>query len=423
MIRALRAFRHRSFRLFMFGQGVSQIGTWLQLVATSWLVFELSHSAFLLGLASFALQIPFLVLSPVAAVWIDRLPKRKVLFATQTVNLLQASTMFTLVALGHIQVWHLVVGNLARGLTNSFDNPTRQSFLIEMVEGKEDLPNAIAMQSTIMNGARFIGPMIGGAVIAAFGVTWGFGLNAVANLAVLAAIVTIRVKPRLPDRADEAWISQFTAGFRWALGFLPTRAALCLLALLSFASQPYQSLMPYFAKAVYHGDSHTLGMLLSAAGLGAVSGMVYLAARPSVRGLFSLLPWAAGTAGAGLIAFAYCTSLVVAMPLVYVIGAGTMLSAASTNTILQSIVEDRLRARVAAIYIMSFLGMSPLGALAAGWLALYIGPPATLGIGGGFVVAGAIVYWRNLPAIRQAIRPVYERLGIVPRPEASSPPG
>src|SRR6185369_3268524 len=172
MIPALRAFRHRSFRLFMFGQGVSQIGTWLQLIATSWLVYKLSGSAFLLGLATFALQIPFLVLAPVAAVWIDKLPKRKVLFCTQSVALLQSTTMFVLVASGHIEAWHLVAGNFVLGLVNSFDGPSRQSFLIEMVEGKEDLPNAIAMQSTIMNGARFVGPMIGGTVIAAFGETW-----------------------------------------------------------------------------------------------------------------------------------------------------------------------------------------------------------------------------------------------------------
>jgi MFS family permease len=180
--------------------------------------------------------------------------------------------------------------------------------------------------------------------------------------------------------------------------------------------------MPYFAKTVFNGGSHTLGLLLSAAGFGAVSGMIYLASRPSVRGLFTLLPWSAATAGAGLIAFSFCTELLVAMPLVYLIGAGTMLSAASTNTILQSIVEDRLRARVAAIYIMSFLGMSPLGSLAAGWLAQYIGPPATLGIGGGVVLVGAFVYWRKLPAIRKAIRPVYENLGIVARPDEQAPP-
>ncbi len=416
MIPSLRAFRHRSFRLFIVGQGVSQIGTWLQLIATSWLIYKLSNSAFLLGLATFALQIPFLVLSPVAAVWIDRLSKRKVLICTQSIALLQSSTMFLLVASGHIQAWHLVAGNLVLGLVNSFDNPSRQSFLIEMVQGKEDLPNAIAWNSTIMNAARFVGPMIGGIVIAAFGETWGFGLNAVSYLAVLGALVAIKVVPRIPERANEAWITQFTAGFRWALGFLPTRCALMLLALGSLVTQPYQSLMPYFAKAVYHGDSHTLGLLLSAAGFGAVSGMVYLASRPTVRGLFTLLPVAVGVAGAALVAFSFCTNLWLALPLVYLIGAGIMLTAASTNTILQSIVEDHLRARVAAIYIMSFLGMSPIGALAAGWLSQYVGPPGTLGIGGGLAIVGALLYARQLPAIRAHIRPVYEKLGIPVRP-------
>ncbi len=423
MIPALRAFRHRSFRVFMFGQGVSQIGTWLQLIATSWLIYKLSNSAFLLGLATFALQIPFLVLSPVAAVWIDKLPKRKVLICTQSVALLQSSTMFVLVASGHIEAWHLIAGNLVLGLVNSFDNPSRQSFLIEMVEGKEDLPNAIALNSTIMNGARFVGPMIGGTVIAAFGETWGFGLNAVSYLAVLGALIAVRVTPRVPERGNEAWLTQFTAGFRWALGFLPTRCAVLLLALASFATQPYQSLMPYFVKTVYLGGSHTLGLLLSSAGFGAVSGMVYLATRPTVRGLFTLLPVAVGVAGTALIAFSFCTSVWLAIPLVYLIGAGIMLTAASTNTILQSIVEDRLRARVAAIYIMSFLGMSPIGALAAGWLSQYVGPPSTLGIGGGLALAGAALYARQLPAIRREIRPVYEKLGILARPDGSSPPG
>jgi MFS family permease len=422
MIHALRAFRHRSFRLFMFGQGISQIGTWLQLIATSWLVYKLSNSAFLLGLAAFALQIPFLVLSPVAAVWIDRLPKRKVLFCTQSVALLQSTTMFLLVASGHIEAWHLVAGNLVLGIVNSFDGPGRQSFLIEMVEGKEDLPNAIAMQSTIMNGARFIGPMIGGTVIAALGETWGFGLNAVSYLAVLFALAAVRVKPRNHEPAGEAWLTQFTAGFRWALGFLPTRCALLLLALTSFATQPYQSLMPYFVKTVYLGDSNTFGVLLSAAGFGAVSGMVYLAQRPTVRGLFTLLPVAVGVAGAALIAFSFCTELWLAFPLVYLIGAGIMLTAASTNTILQSIVEDRLRARVAAIYIMSFLGLSPIGALVAGWLSQFVGPPATLAIGGALAMGGALLYAKQLPAIRSAIRPVYERLGILTRPGTNTPP-
>ena len=421
MIDALRAFRHRSFRLFMFGQGVSQIGTWLQLIATSWLVYKLSNSAFLLGLATFALQIPFLVLSPVAAVWIDKLPKRKVLFCTQSVALLQSTTMFVLVASGHIEAWHLVAGNLVLGLVNSFDGPSRQSFLIEMVEGREDLPNAIALNSSVMNGARFVGPMIGGTVIALLGETWGFGLNAVSYLAVLSALAIMRVKPRTPERREEAWLTQFTAGFRWALGFLPTRSALLLLALTSFATQPSQSLMPYFAKAVYGGDSRTLGILLSAAGFGAVSGMVYLAMRPSVRGLLTLIPVASALAGASLLAFSFSTSMWAALPLIYLSGMGMMLVVASTNTILQTIVEDRLRARVAAIYIMCFLGVSPLGALAAGWLSQYIGPPAVLGLGGGLALAGAVLYARQLPAIRREIRPVYEKLGILARPDGHSP--
>ena len=421
MIHSLRAFRHRSFRLFMFGQGVSQIGTWLQLIATSWLIYALSGSAFLLGVATFALQIPFLLLAPVAAVWIDRLPKRKVLLCTQSIAFAQSATMFVLVASGHIQAWHLVAGNLVLGLVNSFDGPSRQSILIEMVEGKDDLPNAIAMQSTIMNGARFVGPMVGGTVIAAFGESWGFGLNAVSYLAVLAALAAIKVKPRTPDRREEAWLTQFTAGFRWALGFPPTRCALLLLAVASFATQPYQSLMPYFAKAVYGGDSRTLGLLLSAAGFGAVSGMVYLALRPSIRGLFSLIPAAVAVAGAALVAFSFCSRLWLAMLLVYFVGAGIMLTAASTNTILQSIVEDRLRARVAAIYIMCFLGVSPIGALAAGWLSQFVGPPATIGLGGVLALAGAALYARQLPAIRRDIRPVYERLGILARPDGRSP--
>ena len=237
----------------------------------------------------------------------------------------------------------------------------------------------------------------------------------------IAALAAINVKPRTSERREEAWLTQFTAGFRWALGFLPTRCALLLLAVASFATQPYQSLMPYFAKAVYGGDSRTLGLLLSAAGFGAVSGMVYLALRPSIRGLFSLIPAAVAVAGAALVAFSFCSRLWLAMLLVYFVGAGIMLTAASTNTILQSIVEDRLRARVAAIYIMCFLGVSPIGALAAGWLSQFVGPPATIGLGGVLALAGAALYARQLPAIRRDIRPVYERLGILARPDGRSP--
>ncbi len=411
---SLRAFRHRNYRLFFFGQGVSQIGTWLQLIAVGWLVFRLSGSAFLLGLASFALQIPFLVLAPVAGVWVDRAQKRKVLYATQSTALAQSLAMLALVATGTIRPWHLIVGNLVLGVVNAFDAPARQSFLIELVGGgKEDLPNAIAFSSALMNGARFIGPMLGGVVIASFGEKWAFALNSVSYLAVLWALAVMRITLRTVAHGAESLRERLLAGFRYVWGFLPARSALLLLAAVSFATQPYQSLMPWFAKQMFRGDSRTLGLLIGAGGFGAVSGMVYLATRPSVRGLLRLLPVSAAIAGASLTGFAFSGRLWVAMPLIYLTGMGIMLTAASTNTVLQTVVEDRLRARVAAIYMMAFLGMSPLGALAAGSLAHYTGPPATLAIGGLLAISAAAAYVRKLPAIRREIRPVYERLGIV----------
>lgn len=411
----LRAFRHRGFRIFFLGQGVSQFGTWLQLIATSWLIYRLSGSAFLLGLATFALQLPFLVLAPVAGVLVDRLSKRKVLLVTNTIACAQASAMLALVASGHIEPWHLIAGNAVLGLVNAFDSPARQSFLIELVGGREDLPNAIAFQSLLMNGARFVGPMIGGVVIAVAGEVWGFGLNSASYLAVLAALAAMRVPAHRPEHTEAGWFVQLAAGFRWAYGYLPSRSMLLLLAALSIGAQPYQSLAPYFARDVFGGDSQTLGYLIAAGGMGAASGMLYLALRPTVRGLVTIIGYSAAAAGIALIGFAYTSRLLPALALVYVTGMGIMLTAGATNTVLQTIVEDRLRARVAAIYIMSFLGMSPLGALAAGWAAHYVGPPAALAAGGVLALGAAGVYLARLGTIRREIRPLYERLGIAPR--------
>jgi len=411
----LRAFRHRGFRLFFLGQGVSQFGTWLQLIATSWLIYRLTGSALHLGLASFALQIPFLVLAPMAGVWVDRLPKRTVLRTTNSIALAQSLAMLTLVASGHIQPWHLIAGNLVLGVVNAFDSPARQSFLIELVEGRTDLPNAIAFQSMLMNGARFVGPMIGGAVIAFGGEVWGFALNSASYLAILAALAALRVQPRAPQAEGEQWLAGLAAGFRWAYGFLPSRRALLLLAAVSVGVQPLQALAPFFARDVFGGNSQTLGWLIGAGGFGAVSGMLYLALRPTVRGLLSVIGWAAAAAGAAVIGFTWCTQLWPALLLVYASGMGIMLTAGSINTILQTIVEDRLRARIAAIYIMSFLGVSPLGALAAGWAAQYVGPPAALAVGGALALCAALAYLAGLPAMRRELRPLYERLGIAPR--------
>jgi MFS family permease len=412
---SLRAFRHRDYRLYFAGQGISQTGTWLQLIAVSWLIYHLSGSAFMLGLATFMLHIPILVLGPFAGVWVDRRKKRKVLLVTQSVAFAQALVMLALVAFGNVAAWHLVLANLVLGLVNAFDSPARQSQLVELVGGREDLPNAIAFSSALMNGARFIGPMIGGAVIAAFGEVWGFGLNSILRLAVITALLLIRAQPMPTEKSTEGWLAQLAAGFRYAYGFLPTRSALLLISAVSFSVQPYQSLAPYFARDVFHGDSETLGYLIGAGGFGAVSGMVYLAMRPSIRGLLTLIPFTGGMAGLALIIFTYTDTLWQALPLIFFVGMGGMLSAASTNTVLQTIVEDRMRARVMSIYMMSFLGVAPLGALAAGTLAERIGPPATLALGGALALVAAFGYWLTLPKIRNAIRPVYQKLGIVPR--------
>ena len=412
---SLRAFRHRDYRLYFAGQGISQTGTWLQLIATSWLIYRLSGSAFMLGLATFMLHIPILVLGPFAGVWVDRQKKRKVLLVTQSIAFAQALVMLALVAFGHVAAWQLILANLVLGLVNAFDSPARQSQLVELVGGREDLPNAIAFSSALMNGARFIGPMIGGAVIAAFGEVWGFGLNSVLRLAVIAALLLIRAQPMPVEKSTAGWRAQLVDGFRYAYGFLPSRSALLLISAVSFSVMPYQSLAPYFARDVFHGNSETLGYLIGGGGFGAVSGMVYLASRPSIRGLLTLIPFTGGMAGLALILFSFTSTLWLALPLVVCVGMGSMLSAASTNTVLQTIVEDRMRARVMSIYMMSFLGVAPLGALAAGILAERIGPPATLAIGGALALVAAFGYWLTLPRIRNAIRPVYQKLGIVPR--------
>ena len=407
----LRALRHRNFRWFFFGQGVSQLGSWLQLIATSWLVYHLSGSAFMLGVAAFALQVPFLVLAPVAGVFVDRLDRRRLLIATNSIATLQASAMFTVVALGVVQPWQLIAGNLVLGLVNACDAPARQSILIQLVGGRQDLASAIALNSIMMNLARFVGPMIGGVLIAALGERWGFGANAVSYLAMLLALSRIPSVPRPASVTEESLFRELAAGARYAYGFLPARCALLLLTAAALTIGSYAALMPWFAREAFHGDSGTLGLLISAAGLGALSGMVYLALRSGIRGLFGLLARTVAIAGAGLVLFSFSSSLWLALPALYFVGLGLMLTAASTNTVLQSIVPDELRGRVASLYVMSFIGMTPLGALATGWIAEHIGPPHTMLICGLAGVAAAGIYRTQLGAIRRAIRPVYEKLG------------
>jgi MFS family permease len=407
----LRALRHRDFRWFFVGQGVSQMGTWLQMIATSWLVYHLSGSTLLLGVAAFAQQIPFLVLAPVAGVFVDRFDRRRLLMVTNSIAALQASAMFALVALGTVQPWHLIAGNLVLGLVNAWDAPARQSILIQLVGGRADLASAIALNSIMMNLARFLGPMVGGVLIAALGERWGFGANAASYFAMLFALSQIPARPPSSVPADGNMLRQLAAGTRYAYGFLPSRCALLLLTSASVTVGSYVSMMPWFAREAFHGDSGTLGLLISAAGLGALTGMVYLALRPGIRGLFRLIGRTVALAGAALCVFSFSTTLWLALPALYFVGLGLMLTAASSNTVLQSIVPDELRGRVASLYVMSFIGMTPLGALATGWVAEHIGPPHTLLVCGLAGIAATAVYRTQLPAIGRAIRPVYEKLG------------
>ena len=412
---SLRALQHRNFRLFIVGQGTSQIGNWVQLIATSWLVYKLSGSTLMLGLAAFSLQIPMLVITPFAGVLLDRLDVRRVLFATNTLAMLQSLVMLALMVSGYIEAWHVVLGNAVLGLGNAFDAPARQALISKLLPDRQELTNAIALNSTVMNGARFIGPMLGGLVTATFGEVWSFAVNCVMRFAVLSALRATSIAAHVARQGPSSILKQLMVGVEYAYGFFPSRCALLLLAVSSFCLHSYGSLMPWFASERFHGDSRTLGLLYSSAGMGAVCGMIYLASRSNIRGLFKVIGWSAGAAGLSLVAFSFSENLWLALPMLFVSSLSMMLTAASTNTVLQSIVPDELRGRVAALYVMSFLGMSPVGSLCSGWLADYIGSPHAVALFGATGFSAALVYAYHFKQIRAEILPLYEALEIPPQ--------
>lgn len=409
---SLRALAHRNFRLFLLGQGTSQIGNWIQLVATSWLVYRLSGSTVMLGLSAFALQIPLLLITPFAGVLIDRLDVRRVLFVTNGLAMLQSLCMLILIDSGQIQAWHMVCGNLVLGIGNAFDAPARQALISKLLPNRQDLTNAIALNATVMNGARFIGPMVGGMITASFGEIWSFVMNSVMRVAVLLALQATQIARSVRRHSVSGLLGQLRVGLAYAYGFFPSRCALLLLAISSFCLHSYGALMPWFARERFHGDSQTLGWLYSAAGLGAVCGMVYLASRSSIRGLFKVMGWSAGVSSVALMLFAMTPVLWLALPLIFISALGMMLTAASTNTVLQSIVPDELRGRVAALYVMSFLGMSPVGALCCGWLAQAIGSPQALACSAMVGCIASLVFAYHFQRIRQDILPLYAALDI-----------
>jgi MFS family permease len=411
----VRALNSRNYRLFFSGQVVSLVGTWITTTATNWLVYRLTGSALLLGVVAFAGQFPAFLLGPVAGIAVDRWDRHRLLIVTQTISMLQSFALAALVLSGRITLEWIVALSALQGLVNSFDMPARQAFLLTMIENKEDLGNAIALNSSMVNLARLIGPSIAGVVIAWTGEGWCFLIDGVSYIAVIVGLLAMRItrtETMAPVRGGT--LQQFTEGFAYAFGFRPIRSIIILLALVSLVGVPYSVLMPVFATVVFHGGPHTLGMLMTSSGCGALLGALWLAQRRSVIGLGRMIYLASGLFGIGLITFSLVHVLWLAIPCLVVAGFGFMVQMASSNTVIQTIVDDEKRGRVMSFYMMAFLGTAPFGSLAAGWLSSRIGAGETLLVGGACCIVGALWFASALPAIRVAVRPIYVRLGILP---------
>jgi MFS family permease len=410
----VRALRHRNYRLFFGGQGISLIGTWMTRVATGWLVYRLTGSAFLLGLVSFAGQIPILFLGPFAGVWVDRWNRHRVLVVTQALSMIESFALAALALAGIITVNEVILLNLFQGAVNAFDMPARQAFVIEMVEQPEDLGNAIALNSSLVNAARLIGPSVAGLIIAGVGEGYCFLIDGFSYMAVIASLLLMTVAPRRIEHAQQSVVSELREGWNYVTGFLPIWSILLLLACISLVGMPYTTLMPIFAGKVLHGGAHTLGFLMAAVGVGALCGAVTLAARPSVLGLGRLIPMTAAGFGISLMAFSSSRLLWLSLLLLVVTGFCFMQNLASSNTILQTIVEDKKRGRVMSFYSMAFQGVAPFGSLIGGAVASRVGAPRTLAIGGAICVCGAGLFSMQLPNLRRLIRPIYVQIGIIP---------
>ncbi len=411
---AWRALRHRNFKLYFFGQSISVMGTWMTRLATSWLVYRMTHSALLLGLVSFAGQIVSFALGPVAGVWVERLDRRKLLVWTQAAGSVQSLALAALTLAHVITLWEIIALSALQGLINAFDMPGRQSFLVQMVEDRSELSNAIAINSSMANGARLIGPAIAGLVIGAAGEGWCFLIDGISYFAVIASLLLMRIKPRNIRRNATSMLEQIREGWDYVSTFRPIRTILLLFAVLSLMGWPYSVLLPIFAGQVLHGGPHTLGWLTGASGIGALISALSLALRKSIVGLTRMLQIAAAMLGVGLILFGLSHTLWLSLVLMAFVGFGMMQSASVSNTIVQSLVPEDKRARVMSYYTMAFFGMAPFGSLLAGALAHRIGAPHTVMVTGGFCVAGSLWFTLKLPKLKSIMRPIYQQMGLLP---------
>jgi MFS family permease len=410
-----RALYHRNYRLFFGGQGISLIGTWMQQIAMSWLVYRITNSAFLLGLIGFSSQICSFFFSPFAGVLSDRWNRHHILIATQSLSMVQAFILAILTLTGTIAVHHILILSLFLGFVNGFDMPTRQAFVVELVEKREDLGNAIALNSFLFNGARLVGPSIAGILISILGEGLCFILNGLSFLAVIMALLAMKMTSQESKSKKKTYVLQeLKEGFKYAFSFLPIRTILLFLGWVSFVGMANTTLMPVFARDILHGDSKTYGFLMAAIGVGAVIGAIFLASRRSVLGLGRVIPIASSIFGIGMISFSLSHALWLSLSFLLFTGFGMMVHMASSNTILQTMVDDDKRGRVMSLYTMAFMGMAPFGSLVGGSLAGRIGATNTLIISGASCIFGAFLFLRKLPSIRTMVRPIYSRKGILP---------
>jgi MFS family permease len=411
---AWAALRHRNFRLFVSGQSISLIGTWMTRLATSWLVWRLTHSALLLGVVGFAGQILTFVLAPFAGVWVERMDRRKLLVWTQALAAVQSLAMAALTLSGKITIAEVIGLASLQGLINAFDMPGRQSFVVQMVEDRADLGNAIAINSSMVNAARLVGPALAGIVIGAFGEGWCFFIDGMSYFAVIVSLLMMRVKPLDVKRHTATMFEQMREGWSYVSNFRPIRTVLLLFAVLSLMGWPYAVLLPIFASQVLHGGAHTLGWLTGASGVGALVSALSLALRRSVVGLTRNIQVAAAMFGAGLILFGMSHVLWLSLLLMLLVGYGMMQGLTASNTIIQTLVPEDKRGRVMSYYTMAFVGMAPFGSLLAGGLAHWLGAPHTVMITGACCIAGCAWFTWELPKVRSVMRPIYIEMGLLP---------
>ena len=412
-LRLGRALRHRNYRLFFTGQGISLIGTWLTRFATVWMAYRLTHSGYMLGLVAFFGQAPSSVIAPFAGVLVDRWDRHRVIVVTQIAAMLQSAALAFFAFTGLMTIWHLMALGAVQAVINAFDMPARQSFLGQMIEDKADLPNAIALNSSMVNSARLLGPIFAAELVAFFGEGWCFAIDAASYVAVIISLLLMTVPKRPGKRRDGHVWHDMKEGWRYVTGAPLVRAVLLLLAVTSVLGGAYTTLLPLVAGSTLKGGPHTLGILMAAAGCGALCGALYLAGRQTVLGLGGVIAKATLGLGMALMALRFVPNVWIAAPVLFVTGLSWMVQMGSTNTIIQTVVDTDKLGRVMSLYAMAFFGGMPVGALLEGWLADVLGPMNTFLLAGAAVCAAGLLYWRALPSIRAASRPLYIRLGLI----------